>query len=705
MNRLKLKRSNPGRETARAIIVRADAERDSGSFAAAAALYETALQFWPRAGLHMQAGHMRKEARHFQQAEAHYKRVLDLTPDDPEIHLQLGHFYKTRGSYDDAARSYSRALELQPEWAAAREELDHLRAEISKEAIERGVASSLEAAARKRLDELYDAPPVFINADLYPKPLNQIFTDQDESFIVTRLGNHQRTRWGAGRTLRGIESIRGVVRSRTPVLHVDLFIDGKLVKRDRVVPGKDRHDASDLPNNKYSFNIWIDLTDHARGWHEVVLRVENVSGRSSEGLDWAREKVIIADLPPVGVFPESDGWIPPLAGEGTLEERINALPSVAHRASTRSLPVEPRTVLVQRLDQLGDMCTSAPSLLRLRELLPDSKIVGLLAPANDGLGRSLGVFDEVLTFDFPDDPVRETRVLERDRQLELGRMLAPYNFDIAIDLSYYGTTRQLLPLSGAPVMVGFGMEEWLTLGVGLQFNEIRSRAEPMRHAGMVRILVEAFASWLDSGAKVIRRDDLDVSVLEPYGIDVADRFVVLHAGSRIRFTRWPYFADLAEKLLHETDFKIVLMAEDDAVEMELRRRGIDSGRLIFINGKLPFDHFDGFVSYCSAFVGNDSGPRHLAGLRGVNVISIHGARTNWSEWGQSPAGVNMTRKVPCAGCKLHYTPEECAKEVVCVTGITVDEVFREIVNPSGAISPEARAPHIPRPGAHDSVLA
>ena len=672
-----MNRTDPKKLLVKTLIARADAARDQRAYAAAAILFETAIELRPgHAGLHMQAGHMHKEAKSFKAAQAHYERVLALTPDDAEIHLQLGHFYKTCGRMDEAKRAYERARDLHPAWEIPVQELDNLGRERAVRSWQEGRSPSKQPA---QIDT-YDVPPVFINPALYPKTYEDLLVDLHDAICITRIGNHQRTRWGEGNTVRQIDSLRGYFISMTPCLYVDIFIDGVLACREPLTPGRERRERTGIAINKYAFNAWIDFSRFDYGWHEVIFRGVSVTGECIEGVHWRRERIIIAEPLREGAFADSDGWLAPFAESSpeTLASQINALPSVIHQASTRSVPVDPRTILVQRLDQLGDLSVSSSALRRLREIVPEAKIVGLLGPANADLARTLNIFDEVLTFDFPDDPVHEDRILSREGQLELARLLAPYKFDVAFDLACYGTTRQLLPLSGAPMMIGFGPEDWLTLSVALRYNEGRSRREFLRHAGAVRVLIEAFATLLDSGARIIEREDLDVSVLQPYGIGANDKFVVLHAGSRIKFTRWPYFAQLAERLLRETDVKVVVMAEDRALETQLAGRDLPADRVIFISGRIPFDHFDALASFAASFVGNDSGPKHLAALRGANSISLHSARQNWTEWGQSPTGAVISRNVPCAGCALHHNPEECAKGVVCITGITVDEVFGEM---------------------------
>jgi hypothetical protein len=39
----------------------------------------------------------------------------------------------------------------------------------------------------------------------------------------------------------------------------------------------------------------------------------------------------------------------------------------------------------------------------------------------------------------------------------------------------------------------------------------------------------------------------------------------------------------------------------------------------------------------------------------------------------------MSRRVPCADCKVYFDPEECGKGFACITNITPDEVFRTVM--------------------------
>jgi ADP-heptose:LPS heptosyltransferase len=103
-----------------------------------------------------------------------------------------------------------------------------------------------------------------------------------------------------------------------------------------------------------------------------------------------------------------------------------------------------------------------------------------------------------------------------------------------------------------------------------------------------------------------------------------------------------------------------------------------SNRFHLVDGRLEFDQFDALVSFCDVFVGNDSGPKHLASLRGAKVVSLHMARNNWNEWGQENGGYILSRKLPCAGCQISHDPEECGRDFICIRGIKPEEVMAAV---------------------------
>jgi ADP-heptose:LPS heptosyltransferase len=391
-----------------------------------------------------------------------------------------------------------------------------------------------------------------------------------------------------------------------------------------------------------------------------------------------REPVALAPPWAEADFPDSDGLVAVDVGDSrSIEAQINARPSMVRPAVRDFLSESPRSVLIQRVDQLGDLIVSIPAIRRLRELLPAARLVGLLSPANVDLGATLGLFDDIVVADVPENGASGRREMAAAAQQDLRRTLASYDFDAAIDLSENASLRPLLLLSGARQLFGFGTRDqpWLAAGLTAFARDPIDSLEAVSPGSRLVGMVEWLGAILSRHAQVMRRDDLGRDRLLAYGIAPGDRYVVLHSGARLAFSRWRYFDALAALIVERTDLKVLILGADSTdMSKSLASGDGSSGRIHRINGPLPFDDFDALLSFCDVMVGNDSGPKHLAALRGAKVISIHMARINWNEWGQN-SGTIVSRRVPCAGCAIHDDPEDCGKGLACIANITAEEVF------------------------------
>ena len=238
-------------------------------------------------------------------------------------------------------------------------------------------------------------------------------------------------------------------------------------------------------------------------------------------------------------------------------------------------------------------------------------------------------------------------------------------------------SRDLLLLSGAKFLYGTGGEDWPWLSSDFLFHtrDRWTRHDMTPHSTKVLALVETLGTLLKTSAPIVRRDDLDREILEPLGIGPDDRFAVLHAGARIGFSRWPFYPQLAQLILAQTDLKVVMMSENPSYRQSLPPELLRNDRFLFFDKRLAFDQFDGFLSFATVMVANDSGPKHLASLRGTNVVTIFSARINWTEWGQENVGVIISRRIPCAGCAILHHADECGKDFACVTDIRLQEVY------------------------------
>jgi ADP-heptose:LPS heptosyltransferase len=671
---------------AKAFAGRADAARDEGRYREAAVLYEEAMRLGASGGgVRVQAGHMFKEAGDLATAERYYLEAADLMPNDADLALQLGHFYKVAGRLRDAQLAYNRALSIKSGWDAPLRELAHLA--------ESGWAPATDPESPRPfpigLDPDHDANEIVKAAtyknlapELMPVPVEDLLHRNGESIHFRRLGRIERTYWGDQVTLRGVEAIRGFCISEDPILEMQILLNGVTVHRGPTRAYPLHNEIENFKLRKYVFNVWLDLQDYLPGKYSIEVRFRDAKGTRDKigGRRMHRQDVIIAKPLPEPDFEGGDAWTPLTdpADPRSIDEQINSRPSIVSEAKRRIFREPIKNVLVLRTDQLGDIVISVPAVKRLREILPDAHIVGLFTSANADLAKTLGYFDEVITIDFPDDKeVQRKRVMTAEQQELLRARLAPYKFDLAFDLAPAVASRPLLLLSGAKMLAGMRDRVWpyITANFDFYVYDAVGRSDIIPASGKTAAFIEALNIMINPVAEVVRRPDLDRSVLETLGIGPADRFVILHTGARVIFSRWAHYPELANRLLGQTDLKVVMLSEDKATREMLPAELLENYRFQLLDQRLDFDVFDALLSFCACFVGNDSGPKHLASLRGSNVVSLHTARINWGEWGQELTGTILHRQVPCAGCHVYNDPEECGRDIVCVSNISVDEVW------------------------------
>ncbi len=622
----------------------------------------------------------------------------------------LGDVAAYRGGYAEAERAFETALRLDPHADHAASCLAALRAGDTSRFSNPGGFSSSETRRRLRASRVGRPPSENAYAaetralelercghvvipELAPDPPPSRWIP-DEGLHLRRLGAiRRRSYWGELPVLGGVEAVRGFYVSRRPIEAVSVSVGGRMLGRG----GASIHPLPDgREQSKCAFNVWIDLSTFAPGRYEIELRLADAEGEAHVH----REHILVQAPVTEASAPTSDAIVDPPQGclpfleAASLEAYVNARPSAVRPARRALFDTPPERVLVVRADQLGDMVCAIPALRRLRQLLPGAQLTGLVTTANAALARSLGVFDDLIVIDFRTDPVVGRRLMPVDRQVQLEADLHARKFDLAIDLAENSPSRYLLLLSGAKRLCGVQGDGYGFLDLQFQGHVLDrfNGSEQAPASNKMLAMMEWLGASMASLGETIRRHDLSPSALRRFGLGERD-YVVLHTGARLQFSRWPHYPDLARRLLARTGLSVVLISDEPMSAARLGPGLVGHERFQLIERALPFDDLDLLLSYCAAFVGNDSGPKHLASLRGSEAVSLHCARNNWNEWGQENTGVIISRRVPCAGCQIRDYPDECGKAFVCMTAIAVEEVLEAVLArlPSET-GPESRRP-------------
>lgn len=350
-----------------------------------------------------------------------------------------------------------------------------------------------------------------------------------------------------------------------------------------------------------------------------------------------------------------------------------------------------RSILALKLDHIGDFITAFPAFRRLKERFPLAKLSVLASTASVKLARLEPSIDEVIEFNFFNEKSGLGRIeIPEGAFAALRKRLTSECFDIAIDLRKHLETRHLLRLAGAKLTAGFDAESrfpWLD--VALEWEGDFPLLVKRQHVSddMVR-LVEAVAATCESDRRTIGDVALelwrDKALPDVPGNLFAKPVVCIHPGSGNPLRTWPahHFAELIDLLLAEFDVNFAIIgSEDDCHLVDEILSGLYlaapymPGSVISLAGRIALEHLPQFLSRCALFVGNNSGPQHIAAGLGIPAIGIHSGVVDAYEWAPiGPAAVAVRRDMTCSPCYFAL-PEQCPRKIACLNELRPGDVL------------------------------
>ena len=334
-----------------------------------------------------------------------------------------------------------------------------------------------------------------------------------------------------------------------------------------------------------------------------------------------------------------------------------------------------KVVCVHRVGQIGDLFCALPALSLIKEQYPKSHLILLTSPGKNNnqslvnFLNSLPYIDEVLTY------ANNSNELSK-----LYKNLQKKKIDLWISLPQDRTTffRELrnivfARLVGARSGIGFVINtapwfEKLQAGAVIQLQESeRLLAIVKDRNNSVRL--EDHKEY---------ENDLGISKIElDLNLPAASKVMVLAPGSNRDTNRWPIesFSEVAKRWI-STGGAVILIggAKDIELGSEISKK-CDSSALFDMTGKLSISQTLEAMRLATIFVGNDSGPMHMAAAVGLHCVVAFSARDYPLKWYPMWADHSIVRKdVQCSPC----LSESCQNENLCLKQISVDEIWNNV---------------------------
>lgn len=295
-----------------------------------------------------------------------------------------------------------------------------------------------------------------------------------------------------------------------------------------------------------------------------------------------------------------------------------------------------RNALVVRLDDVGDMVLSSPFVRELRKTLPTSHITLVVKPSVHNLVERCPYVNEVLTYD--PGPLSETTTTER--MWRTIRFSAHYLWRRSIDLA-------IVPRWDADLyhasFVAYWSGAWWRVGYSEQVIEHKRAmnrgfdqlfSEVMTDVA-IKHEVERGLDLLRLMGGVVEDDSLELwqteadqikthRLLQAHGLHDEDLLIAFAPGASSDTRRWPTdnFSKLGRWLLHEYRARIVLIGTHEEKPLGKNIQYTLGQGVINAMGETSLRELGVLLRRCALYVGNDTGPMHMAAAAGVPVVEI-----------------------------------------------------------------------------------
>ena len=316
-----------------------------------------------------------------------------------------------------------------------------------------------------------------------------------------------------------------------------------------------------------------------------------------------------------------------------------------------------RKILIIRLDRIGDLVLSTPAIRAVRQSYPKSRVDLLV----NSYTRDLVV----------NDPNVDQLLVYKESALDK-------NYDVAIAL-HPGLMQNFLTFaSGAVWRVGYtgwGGSFFLTHPVKDDRarrvrHEVVSALEVVGRVGCVTSDVSLEVSLTPDGDKEAG------DFLQKHGLGSGDPFIVMHPGSRQDYIRWhsERFAQVADAIAQEFGVKIILTAGARETQLVERVKSLMEQEAICA-ARLSLTGIVSLLNRAKLYIGNCTGPMHIASALGVPVVAIIGTMhpldsyQAWGPWGTP--NIVVHKDSDCKNCH----PGDC-QDFNCMSAITVEDVVQ-----------------------------
>ena len=340
----------------------------------------------------------------------------------------------------------------------------------------------------------------------------------------------------------------------------------------------------------------------------------------------------------------------------------------------------PERILVIKLDHLGDVLLATPVFSNLRRAYPNAELHALTGAWSRVVLEKHPDVNNVIEYNSPAF-CRTGQPTSLRETFKLYRQLRRQKYGLIVELRSDWRTVWFAFLRFAPKRLSrAALQVANKLGFA-QFSgthETTRNLDVLRQAGIPTSVETAIFSVTTEDKKWAS------DFLATYQIDRQHPLIAIHPGSPIALKRWmpERYAELADWLIAQKRAQILYVGVKDEIPIITEIQALMRGESINIAGKTTLTQLASILHTCNVFIGNDSGPMHLAAAVGTQTVGLYGPGdpTRFGPAGAKCQTIQRKSDCPCLGTVCRYGKSGCMSEIQVTDVIQVLETARYLLS-------------------------
>lgn len=349
--------------------------------------------------------------------------------------------------------------------------------------------------------------------------------------------------------------------------------------------------------------------------------------------------------------------------------------------------MNPKRIFVRLPNWVGDIMMARPAVQAIRDRWPGSALAGMAREPHRALADRLGVFDHLLTAPTATGLSRAAAVWGAQRAV---RSFQP---DAAVVMAPSFEAALVVQLAGVPRRIGHATDR----RSALLTHAVRSRPDTHRaeeYGDLARALGATDPPRVPALALTPADRAYAARLFRGVGWPDGCRPVFVNPAAAKTPRAWSSdrFRVLVERLADSgAGQRVVVHARppfEFAPEWAARPR-------VALAGDATLPELAALLERCALYVGNDSGPAHLAAAAGLPTVTVYGSSTPGRTAPRASSRalhVAVSAAFPCAPCRERFfddcpSPPTADGRPPCLDAVAVDAVVRSVERVLSPASP------------------